>query len=357
MTSYRYIFGSLRTESIIAEIPLFGTYMDLELNVGGRFDGSFQLDQTGIDNQTLIDATIPGRCFVAVERDNAPVWVGFIWSRTYQSQSKTFQLYAQSFEKYPQSELLRSSYNNTADQLEVFKDLWTTMQAVEGRNMNINVPAVAPATVAKTITGEPEDFKYYGELMSSLSDTSDGFDWTIDVAKSGSFYIKTIRLGYPTLGTTVGALTFEYPGSVLNYYATESMSVAGTHVYTLGTGEGSTMISSEYVNQDLIDAGWPRWDVTASRKDIENQDNLDSFAIQEGLIRRAPMMILKPTMKGDKVPTFGSFGLGDACKLIIKDPRFPTGKTFQTRITKWSLQPQSDQNTDEFSLIFAGDEE
>lgn len=358
MTEYRYIFGSLRSERIIADIPLFGTYMDLELNVGGRFDGSFNLDMDGYNNRTLLDATLPGRTWVCCERNGKPIWIGYVWSRTYQSQSKSMQLYAQSFEYLPSHQLIETSWNRVDRQLNLFNDLWAELQSIPERNMNITLPTPIPVIdVYNQITVEPTDFKFYDEIMSGMADSATGFDWTIDVAKSGMGYAKTLRYGYPVLGNPdPSRLTFEYPGSVLNYYATESMADAGTNVFTLGSGEGTSMIFSEVIHQDLLDSGSPRWDVTSSRKDISDQVTLNGFAQQEAVIRRPPMMIIKPTMKAQKSPAFGEFGLGDACNLVIRDARFPEGFTFPTRIIKWTLNPQSADNSDEYNVVFAGDE-
>lgn len=359
MSDYRYIFGSLRTEQTIAEIPLFGTYMDLEMNVGGRFDGSFQLDQTGLDNATLLEATIPGKCWVCCERNDKAIWIGYIWSRTYQSQAKTCQLYAQSFEYYPAHQLVRSDTVFTnVEQLEIFKSLWSGMQAVDGRNMNISLPSTtAPTVIPKSVNVLQGDYKYYSEIMAALSDSDNGFDWTIDVVKSGAGYAKSLRYGYPTLGSTDASLnTFDYPGSILNYYATESMADAGTHVYTFGSGEGSSMLVAENIQADMIAAGFPRWDFTVSAKDIDNLVNLQAVGANEAIIARPPRLVIKPTLKSDKIPEFGSFGIGDAARVTMTDARFPTTQVFDTRIVKWQLQPQSAENTDEFDLVFAGDE-
>lgn len=357
---YRYIFGTLGTERVIAEIPLFGTYMDLELNVGGRFDGTFNLDQTGKRNQDLIDATIPGRCFVIVERNGIPIWGGFVWSRTYQSQAKTVQLFAQHFMQYPNYQLIREDFNRFGqDQQQAFLDLWFHMQRVPGRNINVNPPAIPPAlALTKFVDVLATDFKYYGEIMSSLADADNGFDWVIDIAKYNDGYIKTLRTGYPFLGQPdPSRMIFEYPGSILNYYATEAMTDAGTNVFTLGSGEGDTMLFYEAIAQDLLDAGFPRWDVTAPHKDIDLQPRIEAIGRQEGTIRRPPKMVIKPELKANIVPEFGSFGLGDAATVVIRDPRFPVEKDFQTRIVKWMLNPESSENVDEFKLIFAGDEE
>lgn len=359
MTEYQYVFGSLRDEKVIAEIPLQGTYLDLELNAGGRFDGAFNLDQLGKDNQTLMDATIPGRTFISVEREGIPIWMGFIWSRVYQSQAKIVQIFAQSFENYPQYQLIDSAFVSTAEQLVLFRNLWTTMQNGVGRNMNVNVPTDSLATVVtKTVDVVPTDFKYFGEVISGLSDATDGFDWYIGVNRTGNEYIKTLKYGYPTLGSTnAQALTFEYPGSILNYYATESMSSAGTNVFTIGSGEGSSMMAFESVQDLMVAQGFPRWDVVSSRKEIGDQSILNTVGAQEGIKRKPPMMVIKPTLKADREPTFGSFGLGDACTVSITDPRFPSGIQFVGRIVKWTLQPTSSEATEEYNVIFEGDVE
>lgn len=310
MTDYRYIFGSLRDEQIIAEIPMFGTYMDLEMNVGGRFGGSFQLDMTGIPNSVLIDATIPGKRWVCCERNGLPIWHGYVWSRTYQSQAKSFQLYCESFEYFPVHQLIRQDYNVFDEQLDLFRNLWIQMQAVPGRNMNIQIPTGAnPNVITKEVEVLQTDFKFYGEIMANLANGTNGFDWTIDITKDGNLYRKTLRYGYPNLGSpNAGLITFDYPGSVLNYYANETMSEAGTHVYAVGSGEGSAATFGASENNTMVAQGWPRWDVVVPHKDATT--GLQSVAEQEGLNRRPPRLLIKPTMKADRVPEFGNFSLG-----------------------------------------------
>jgi hypothetical protein len=360
MTDYRYIYHKLGTEQVIAEIPLFGTYMDLEINKGGRCDGSFSLDMTGYDNQTLIDATIPGDTGLVVERNGIPIWSGFTWSRVYQSQSKSIQMYHQSWENFPQYELNLDDLSYTGiEEISIFYDLWTRMQAVSGRNMNINVPpGPYPTITPKDLSVLASDYNYYGELISSLADADDGFDWTIDISKSGNQYVRTLRTGFPQIGSSdPNQLTFEYPGAILNYYATESMSGAGTNVFMLGAGSGSSMIVNESRQDLMVAQGFPRWDVTVNRKDVTDPNLLAGLSAQAGMNRKPPMLVIKPEFKSDHQPEFGSFGLGDAGILNIKDPRFPNGFQFNCRIAKWMLQPQSTTNVDYYNVIMVGDDQ
>jgi len=348
----------MRAESVVEEIPLYGVYMDLELNVGGRFDGTFNLDQTGKSNQNLLDATIPGRTYVIVERNDFPIWAGFIWSRTYQSQAKSVQLFGQSFENYPQYQLLRSDYVQTSvEQRNIFRDLWTTMQAVNGRNVNINVPSTFTTVVPKTVEALATDFKYYSEVMSTIADSTDGFDWYIALNKQGVFYNKNLLIGYPSLGAITPVIVFEYPGSITNYYHTESMAQAGTNIFVIGAGEGETMLTKEIEQTTMINDGFPRWDRDVAKKDVDNQDLLDTVASQEAIKRKPPMPITKISVKADRDPVFGSWSLGDNVSIYIEDSRFPRGLSQTARIVKWELHPQSSENVEEANVVFQGDEE
>lgn len=360
MTDYRYIFGTLGTETVIEEIPLYGVTMDMEMNKGGQFQGTFQLDQTGKQNSDLLAASIPGRCWVTCERNGSPVWHGFIWSRVYSAQSKSVQLFGLSFENYPKKRIVRQDTSFVAtEQRNIFRSLWTQLQSDPNSNMNVNVPTAFSTVITKDLTVLATDFKFYDNVMSGITDAVDGFDWYIAINKDGILYRKDLLIGYPKLGmgATSSMNVFEYPGNITQYYMTEYMSDAATNIFVIGGGEGSSMLTSEFQNTDLLSAGFPRWDVAISRKDLDTQDAIDAIAAQQGANKSAPISVIKLTLKGNLTPEFGSYTLGDSCKIVIKDPRFPDTGFFQAnkRLLKWELTPQSSDNVEEASLVFEGD--
>jgi len=358
MATYRYIFGTMLTEQVVEEIPLYGVIMSMEINKGGDFQGTFQLDQTGKNNYDLIGATTPGKTWVSCERNGVCVWHGYIWSRVYSAQSKSMQLFGLSFDNYPKKQLVESDLTFTAtEQRNIFRTLWTTMQSAQNANVNINVPAAFADAVLKDLTVLRTDFRYYDEVMSSMADSADGFDWYIAVTKDGTNYRKDLLIGYPNLGvgSSSGMNTFEYPGNITQYYYTEPMADAGTNVFVIGAGEGSSMIVGHVDNTALYAQGWPRWDTDISRKDVSSQSIADSLALQQSEVRLPPMAVIKVTLKGDVTPEFGSYNLGDTCMLKIKDARFPSGFTAAKRLLKWELHPQSSDGVEEASLVFEGD--
>lgn len=361
MTSYRYTFLSLRDEQIIEEIDLYGVFAQRILCAPGQFNGTFQLDQTGKRNQDLIAATTPGKTWLVMEREDVPVWWGIVWSRTYQSQSKSAQLYAWGFEAFPQRQIMLTDFvRENVDQIQVFLDMWTDMQSsAPGRNMNVNIPTTFPLSQTISTNVLATDYKYYGDVMDSIANASNGFDWTVQVTKYNNMYRKDLLVGYPILGaeTSADSLVFEYPGPILNYYEAESMSEAGNYTWGFGAGEGAAQLVSIVKYDDMInEQGWPRWDMEVSLKDVDNQSILDGLTMQEGIKRKPPMNTYTVTVKGDVDPVFGSYTIGDNCTLYIKDPKHPDGFSVKTRIVGFELTPQSAENSEEVSLILPGDD-
>lgn len=360
MADMTYVFGVLSTGAVVSELSVSGVSMTRKISDAGELRFVTYLDQTGIPNDVVTSATIPGLCYCIVERDRQPIWGGIVWSRTYQSQAKVLEIYCRSFEVYPQKRLIRSDFSRTGiEQRAIFCDLWNALQAVPGGNIGVTVPSGFMASVSKSVDVHAVDFKTYSQIMDQLADADDGFDWTIDVSRAGNAYVKTLRLGYPTLGASEssGSLVFEYPGSILNYWRTDGMGSSATDVYLIGAGEGDSMLQSEYHNTDMFAAGWSMFDAQVSRKDVTDQNILDGLARVEGVIRRPPGTVYKVEVKGNADPVFGSYGLGDYATLVIDDAMHTTTLQAQVSIQAWEYRPASDQNTETVILTFAGEED
>jgi len=356
MTAMTYVFGDALTGKIIAEIPLYGVSV-LEKFGGGELRGTFQYDQTGRDNEVLDAATIPGRCFVVAERNAIPIYAGYIQTRTYQSQAKSAQLFSRGFAAYPERRILREDVNYALqDQIAIFRDLWVKMQS-DSKSIRVDLFTTFTSGVNQELVCAASEFKSYAQLFEQLADGDTGFDWRVDIARSEGIYVFQLRVGYPMLGSTdASRITFEYPGNILNYWKNETMSDAGTHVYTIGAGEGTSMLTSTTTHSDLLNGGFPRFDIEISRKDIANQGLLDAIGRQEGLKHKAPVPAYTVEVKADRDPEFGTYTLGDACQLVITDPKHPN--TFQkyTRLVGWDYHPPSSDGTEEARLMFEGDE-
>lgn len=353
----KYLFGDLSTREIIAELPVYSVSMDFKLNDWGIFRGTLRLDSTGIENADIAAATIPGRCFLVVERGDTPIWDGIVWTSVYDSQSKTLNITARSYESYADRQLIGNFSRTDIEQRNIFRDLWTDLQSTDIRNLSINVPGAFTSVVPRTLNVLSTEYKTYYQIMSSIADGNDGFDWTITTIKQNNKYERWLRIGYPFLGSTdVAGLSFDYPGNITNYWKTSGMSSAGTHLFLLGAGEGSDMIVGTAIQNDLLATGFKRYDLVMSRKDIDVQSQINSVANRMGTVRRPPVSVIKVFLKANLDPVFGSYGLGDTATVSIIDPRHPDGFTTSARIVAMTYRPQSDETVEQAELVFEGDE-
>lgn len=355
MPTVSYIFGDMLSGSIIEEIALQGVSMTRGFGQG-ELRGSFQLDQSGKNNDDLRAATEEGRSFVICIRDTVPIWGGFVWTRTYQSQAKVYQLYCKAFEHYPEYRLILDDFENLAtEQRNIFVNLWTAMMD-DPNSLQITMPSSFSTVVERDLTIKDFEFKKYRQAMDSIADGDDGFDWTIDISESGGVFEKTLRIGYPTLGSSE-PLDIYYDGEVTNYWNNGTMAGRATHVYGVGAGEGSTMLTQEVIHSDLVDGGFPRYDVALSFKEINDSALLTSLTVQSGRFRKAGVPIYTVELKGDLEPEFGSYGLGDAVKLrFVGDPSHsPAESVFESRILGWEYYPSSDEHVEYVRLVFEGD--
>lgn len=355
-TKITYVFGDMTTGQIIAEIPLYGVSI-LDKAGGGELRGTFQYDMTGRDNEVLDAATTPGRCFVVAERNAVPIYAGYVQTRTYQSQAKSAQLFSRGFAAYPERRLLREDVNYASqDQMTIFRDLWVKMQN-DPYTFRVDLFSAFTTGVNQELIVQASEFKTYGQLFEQLADGDTGFDWRIDTSRQGGVYVFTLKVGYPTLGSTdPRRITFEYPGNILNYWKNESMSDAGTHVFTIGAGEGTSMLTSTVTHTDLLSGGFPRFDVEVSRKDITSQTLLDALGRQEAQKHKAPIPSYTVEVKANLDPEFGSYTLGDACQLVIRDPKHPNTFQKDTRLIGWEYRPPQSGGSEEARLMFEGDE-
>lgn len=367
MAEVAYIFGNAITGNIIEEIRLTSVSMKDTLD-GGEFRATFHLDQTGKTNDELLSATLPGQTFCAVERDGVVIGDYLVWTRTYQSQAKVFQIYGVPIKDYTECRFITEDYfADDVEQRNILLDLYEMMQAADG-SIRVDLPQLFPNEILKSLTVLGSEYKTYRQVIDTIADAADGFDWLIRTNRVGNKYLRRLDVGYPQMGALSGRgiPVFEYiapateeemgGGNIINYWANDSMANAGTHFYGIGSGEGSSMLVANTFFTDLITNGYPRFDVTVDRKDINDEDVLSSLTFQAAQLRKAPISTITAEVKADGDPAFGEYGLGDACKIIIKDARFPDGFVKETRILGWEYYPPEDSNIEMVRLQLEGED-
>lgn len=359
MADMHYVFGDVLSGKIIMEYDCQGVYVSASLETND-WRGTVHLDRTGVDNEITLSGTIPGRCFVVMYRNDRIVGDFIITSRTYQSQAKSMQLYGKGWKSYPYMRIIDQDLKYTnQDQIAVFLDLYTRLQA-DPNAPKVILPAYTASGINLNLEVKASEIKKYGEIIDNFANGDTGFDWDVATAEASGVYTRQLVYGYPTLGSKAdpSMLIFEYPGAITNYWESESVgSRGGTHLFVAGGGEGDSTIQATVVHSDIINLGYPRFDVESSHKDITDMNQLVSIAVQEAQIRKPPVAVITAEVKGDLVPEFGSYALGDSCRLIINDPRHPETLDKQTRVLAYEYYPPASDNVEQVRFKFEGDDD
>jgi hypothetical protein len=352
-TTYRYLFADLVTNEIIAELPLTGVSFTQQLNQSGAFDAHLLLSGINAYGYNVDAATTPARNAIYVDRDGVLVWGGIIWGRSYNSSSQTISIQAREFMSYFEHRRITITENfNNIDQLVIAKTLVEDAQSVTYGDIG-----VLYNTAGQTSSGVLIDRVYYDyelkTVFSAIQDLSrqiDGFDFNIDVAYDGitGLPTKSFNTYYPRIGTNYSANSttvpvFQFPaGNVVEYEYPEDGSIVANTIYALGAGsnEGKEIVTAQ--DLDFLDNGWALLEDQSNYSDVTDMTVLTNLAIGQVNAVSYPPTTIKIVAPPYVDPVFGTYVVGDDCRLMITDSRFPTGLDAIYRIVGLSIQPGED---------------
>lgn len=350
-TQYRYLFADLRTNDILAEMPLTGVTFTQALNTPGSFSGRILGSDTRETVYDIYNNTIPGRTALYVDRDGVLIWGGIIWLRTWDSNSQTFQFSAREFGSYFERRRITTTtvFENT-DQLTVAQTLLNLAQSVTGGNIGVIVPTNTSGVLVDRVYYDYELKDVWGAIKD-LSNQQDGFDFNIDVAyDSNHTPRKYATTSYPQRGVTFNAssptaLVFEFPGNIVAYEWPDDGSVVANKMYGIGPNSNEAKILATAVSPtNQVANGWPLLEDTVSYTDQYDPTLLYQQTLGEVTAKQVPVVTPKIVIPAYASPVLGSYKTGDECLLRITDDRFPApdggfGLSEVYRIVSISVEP------------------
>jgi len=349
-TTYRYLFADLRTNDILAELPLTGVTFTQVLNSPGTLNARLEISDLREQRYDITNNTIPARTALYVDRDGVLVWGGIVWFRRYNSETQTLEFTAREFLSYFERRRIavNQAFTNT-DQLTIAQSLVNTAQSATGGNIGITVGTeTSGVLVSRVYYGYELKDLYSG--MKDLATADNGFDMNIDVQyDANNEPTKILRLDYPYRGTTYNsasptALIFELPANLVMYEYPEDGSITANTVYGVGPGsnEGKLIVNASAPAQ--ISSGWPLLEDTATYNDIYDTNLLTNLTAAEVYAKQDPVVTVKAILPAYVDPVLGSYKTGDQCLLRITDSRFPNngsgyGLTTVKRIVAINVEP------------------
>lgn len=352
-TTYRYLFVDLLSNEIIAELPLTGVGFTQQLNQAGNFQGHILLSGIPADKYNVDLATIPGHCGLYVDRNGTLVWGGVIWGRSYNSTEQKLTITAQEWISYFAHRRVNQTVQFSGiDQLVIAKTLIQDAQAETYGNIGVGYNSEG-----QTTSGVLVDRVYYNyelknifDAIQDLSRQADGFDFHIDIEYDliTGLPTKYFNTYYPRVGTTYSygnpnIPVFSFPaGNMVEYEYPEDGSIVANRLYALGAGSNEGKLISGAVDSTRFAEGWALLDTAVNYSDITDQTVLDNLAIAQVTAVSYPPVVLKIVVPAYVDPVFGTYEVGDDCRVIITDSRFPNTHDAIYRIVGLSVQPGED---------------
>ena len=379
--TYTYLFCDLRTDTLLAELPLASVSYSTELNGIGKLSGTIPYNDLTLplDPET---ASQPGRTAVYVDRDGVLVWGGIIWTRQQTTGGKAIQ--AAEFPSYYQHRYVKKTLSTDTSVVidptyvdaggqRLYSDqqwvVWSLLRYAAGQpGADIRVET---SSLIQNPTGIIRDVTYYGyerpeiyKAISELAASADGFDWAIEVGWTQSannrppVRYRRARVWFPRRGRPAGesGLVFSKGGgygSILDYDWPEDGTALVTEMSGLGAGSGEAKIVKTATAQDLIDSGWPLLE------GVETFDGVTDEAQVQGLtnagLEAASGSQVQPTFEvmADGDPAFGSYQVGDEALFVIDpEPQSPAGREGVLRIV--SIENTSVNGPERIKLTCVG---
>lgn len=352
MAEYRYLFADLRTNNVLAELPITGVNFTKTLNASGTLSGHILLSGASAERQNVSDATIPARTALYVDRDGVLVWGGIIWSREYNSNSQSLSITAQTFDSYfNRRRVTQTRVYLNVDQFTIAQALVTQAQSSAGGNIGVIVPNTTSGRLVsrtyynyeqKTVLAALQDLSKAGAANNTLP----GFDFSFDVAYDGSGTpTKQFNLYYPRAGTAYSTSnpytpTLQLPsGNILEYNYLEDGSLAANLIWISGGGSNEGKLLNGTSDSSKITAGWPLLEDNYNYGDMISSAQLANLGQGHLAAVSTPPVSLTVVVPPYVAPVLGSYVIGDDFRIMITDERFPTGLDATYRLIALNVTP------------------
>jgi hypothetical protein len=356
VSSYRYIFADLLTNTILAELPLTGVSFSQQLNTAGTFTGKLELSDISATNLNAINATIPARTALYVDRDGTLIWGGIIWQRVYTSKDQTMTLTAREFESYWERRRITSdvAFIGT-DQLTAVQSIVNTAQSATNGNIGITVGTETSGIFVNRVFYGYE-FKTVFGAIQEFSRSTTGFDFNIQVYYDANGNpAKLLRLGYPRYGkkysaTSISSIVLELPANITDYTWPDDGTLAANYLYTLGAGSNPGKLTYTAIDGSKIAAGWPLLEEQANYSDVSDLTLLAGLGNGQVAVISSPPVTIKITLPASQDPILGTYEVGDDARVRILDDRFTSQLDAIYRIVAFSVTVGDNNNPELVSL-------
>lgn len=352
---YNFVVEDLRTHRIVAEYPLMNVKYNNAIKTIGKLSGKIGLTPE-IMKQNPRKTLETNNHGIYVLRNYDPVWAGILKEAQYEEASNSVTINAVTYESWFDTRILTRDINvKNVDQLDIARQYVTSGGAAAA--MGIEVDSRLSGFKRERNSYAYELNTVWDEL-SRLSNLINGFDFRIIPYRDAntSKLRKRLTFGYPILTTNTSetpAYIFESNRNIIDSKVKFSSDDAASRVYAIGEGEGTTQKVAIADDVSSIEAGYPRYERSASYKGVKVHSTLVSHAHSLLEENRNPLTDISITIRGNDDPYVGSYAPGDWVRIKLDNIWFPEGYDRTFRITEVEVS-LSDSGQETVTMDFSG---
>lgn len=358
--TYRVRFADALTAGNLDEFALSGVACSTRVSAAGTLTATIPIARGNTALGARINAIkSAASSAVYVYRNGVPWWPGVLWTKNKTSDANGkpgVQIGAGTFESYLDRVQLGTDLAplTGTDQLAIARSLLTDMQSDPYANMRITPDSLTATSgiIRDRVMYKAAARPSYLKMLSDLANLDSGFEFMIQVLVDPTTGARTrqIRLAYPTLATgTVHRIA--KPGAILSYNFPEDGGRGGTYLMATGSGIASTV----HKDTAMLNAGWPRTDLTTSYSSVTDPAVLEAHATADLALARVPVSVPAIRIRPDAAD-ITPMSIGDTVKVTIKDelfgpPYYPAGFTGTYRLVGVTINAPERGKAETMDLI------
>jgi hypothetical protein len=353
VAEYRYHFYDSATGTLIDTLPLEEVSFKAELRGVGTCSGTLPLFADDLNTARVLEATIPHRTKLYVERDNALVWGGrVVPPRGYESGTGRLSINAEDTIGALAYRLLPNLAYTATDQFAIFRGIVAALQAETGGDLGLLVDT-HNSGILRDRTYLQADRTVALEALSNLSEVIDGFDFATQVVWDETAQPQErIVLAHPRMGRVgpQSGLVLEHDrvmggGNVVSYTWSDGPGLF-TRSWASSENEEGAQMAVSATNSELLGQGYPLLEQIENFSGITQLNTLLAHAQAMSAYAAGHRVTAGLTVKAAPGLVPGDWQMGDDVLVRLSDPRFPPdpvtgapGFADYMRIVGWEISP------------------
>jgi hypothetical protein len=377
VAAWRYVFADLLTDTDVAEIEVTGARFDSRIIIPGAFSATIPVPNPAIAAQarTVIPDPFGVPQTICHVMRGGDIWDSYvIWTAEPSLDGKgtlSVSLQGATLESWLDHRLTSDADFVGVDQIDIARTLLANAQVGHpaspwwpiSANLGITTAPAGGSGVLRDRSYLITEATMVGQRLQELANCDNGFEYRITVYRDPDTGVRVRQWtwGYPMLGSSDTARTYESPGDILSFKYPVDVTAGGTAFWVRGdsiqddaTADSQPLMAGPVTAEDLFARGWVWLDHVADLSGVSDLTELGGYAQWLANAKSGGVRIAQADIRlTDRPDILTPAQLGNYAQLVVKNDLWPLLQG-TWRVVGISVTPQDrSSGQDKATLIFA----